>query len=251
MRPALLALVLVLSPTFAGAQEPKGYLGGGPALDGTRFLPPPPAPGSAAEAADLAYYHEAAKLAGSPRWAQARSDDDWSVKATLRNYRCALGLELTAETAPALSRLLQRVGADAFAASDKPKAHFKRRRPFLADATDTPLCIDIPPERRASASYTYPSGHGVFGAVQGLVLAEVSPENVDAVMRRTETFLESRKLCRVHYASDVEAGRTLGAAVFGVLHARPEYVADVTVAREEIRAARARGTAAPKDCPTA
>lgn len=45
-------------------------------------------------------------------------------------------------------------------------------------------------------------------------------------------------ICGVHYASDVEAGRLVGAALVAALKADPAFQADFSIARRELEAAR-------------
>jgi len=227
-------LALGLAP--ASAQGPQGYLPPG-AIDAARVVGPPPAAGTPAEAADVAAYRAAAAGVGNERWAQAIADDDVRIPAALKRYACALDAELDPAAAPATVRLLARSLVDADAVAQGAKQAYRRPRPFAADDPAAPVCLNIPPERRAASSFTYPSGHATLGAVWGLVLTEAAPQRADALAERTRSFVESRLVCRVHYASDLAAGQRLGAVIFARLQASPEYAADVAAARAEIAAA--------------
>ena len=55
-------------------------------------------------------------------------------------------------------------------------------------------------------------------------------------------------VCRVHYQSDVDAGRTVGQAVFERLHQDPEFVADMAAAKVEVKQARKHGPLVGRDC---
>jgi acid phosphatase (class A) len=61
-------------------------------------------------------------------------------------------------------------------------------------------------------------------------------------------FGQSRIVCGVHWKSDVEAGRVVGAAVVARLHAEPVFAAQLAAARKEVAAARAAGAKSPLDC---
>ena len=61
-------------------------------------------------------------------------------------------------------------------------------------------------------------------------------------------FVTGRVVCGAHYASDVEAGRVIGAATVSRLHANPVFRAQVVEARKEVEAARAAGSKSPLDC---
>jgi hypothetical protein len=81
-------------------------------LDGTKFLAPYPAKGSAAEAYDIAAWREALKLENTPRWKQAADDDPVSLKDGLTRFQCAVGLKLDAQNAPVLMSLLGKAQID-------------------------------------------------------------------------------------------------------------------------------------------
>jgi acid phosphatase (class A) len=63
-------------------------------------------------------------------------------------------------------------------------------------------------------------------------------------MRRA--FGDSRRVCNVHWLSDVEEGRLIAPAVIARLHADPAFVADLEAARAEVGAARK--TPPGRDC---
>ena len=56
----------------------------------------------------------------------------------------------------------------------------------------------------------------------------------DALLVRARAFGESRVVCGVHFVSDVEEGRTNGAALFAALMADPEFRTDLEAARVEL-----------------
>jgi len=95
-------------------------------LDASHFLPPPPAPDSPAQAADLAQVKADQALKGRPRWIQAQSDDDPSP---YRAFGPVLGPGFTTATwifEPA--RSLPRSAAPATSASrSRPAMNGSRR----------------------------------------------------------------------------------------------------------------------------
>ena len=60
---------------------------------------------------------------------------------------------------------------------------------------------------------------------------------------------ESRAVCGVHYPSDVEAGRIVGATIVTRLKADPAFQADFAKAKVEFEAARAAASEAAPACP--
>lgn len=240
---AAAALALLCGVSASAQDRRPAYLPEG-SIDGVRVVGPPPEPGSPAEAADIAAYRAGAAAVGTPRWNQAREDDDLEMRVVLKRYACAVNAELSPDTAPATVRLLERTMMDASAIGGAAKTAYHRARPFAADDPTAPLCIDVPAERRATSSFTYPSGHGTLGMLWGLVLTEAAPDRAGPIAERSRSFIESRQVCRLHYPSDLRAAERLGASIFARLQSSPEFQADLAAARAEIAAA-----AKPADCP--
>lgn len=232
---ALAALGLVGT---AAAQQPRPrpvpFLGPGEQLDTLKLLPPPPATGSPDEAADVAAFRETRKLADGPRWQQATADVELFTPPAYAGWSCPTGVKISPETTPATVRLMQRTLFDAGRAANPPKEHYKRPRPFTGRTA--PTCV-TPESLGANASY--PSGHASVGWAWALVLAELKPDRADAILQRGHDFGQSRVVCGVHYPSDVEAGRTVGAAVIARLHADEEFIAAMAEAKAELAKAEA------------
>ena len=234
-RTSLVALVLGAALLAAGAdaEAPTGYLPA-PGLQVEALLPAPPAPGSPAQAADEARFAETRALEGSARWALAAADADSGSDPMLRSFGCALGAQAGAASTPRLTRLVDRLKADGDLASEGLKARFARPRPPVTHP-DAPLCI--PRAAWMGQSPSYPSGHAMAGWATALVLAEIAPARSGAVLARGREIGDSRVICGVHYQTDVEAGRLLGAALVARLHAEPAFQADLAAARAELAAA--------------
>jgi acid phosphatase (class A) len=219
-----------------------GYLQPAELPDGLALLPPPPAAGSAALAADEDAYRSTRKLRDTPRWALAAQDADLTFPPAAGTFSCVLAMPISEQAAPNLNMLLRRVRADASRANDKAKDYYKRRRPFAVHGE--PNCTP----RHQLKDDAYPSGHASIGWAWALALAEIAPDRVDAILARGLAYGQSRVVCGVHWASDVEAGRVIGAAVMSRLHADPVFAAQLAAARKEIEAARSAGLKSPLDC---
>lgn len=262
MKRSLLTLMVAIACAHAhGAAEPAvspsaagkvpypgflpGYLSPQERLDSKALLPPPPAAGSPAQAADEEAKQAAAALRGTPRWQWAGKDAELMFPKAAGTFSCALGLPIDEGTSPNLTVLLRRALMDAgFGTRDAKHLH-QRARPFMAksEATCTP---DQEPYLRKDGSY--PSGHAAIGWAWGLILAELAPERADALVQRGYDFGESRRICNVHWASDVAAGRLFGSAVVARLHANMEFAAQLAEAKREVAAARAAGLPPKEDC---
>ena len=238
------------SPEVVGEFRPgSGYLNG--YLDrkllpnSLALLPPPAAEGSPAAAADLDAHRQTRPLRGSPRWAVATSDDNLKFPKAAEVFSCALDMPITADATPHLNMLLRRTLLDAGLSTYAAKDHYKRTRPFVAlkEGTCAPGS-----EAALVKDGSYPSGHAALGWAWGLVLAGIAPDRADAVLQRAYAFGQSRVVCGVHWQSDVDAGRVMGAATVARLQSDATFQAQAALARQEIALARSQGKTAPASC---
>ena len=221
-----------------------GYLQATELPDSNALLPSPPAAGSAALAVDEEVYRATRALRDTPRWAQAAKDAELGFPKATEHFSCVLGMPISADGTPHLNMLLRRVRMDASRATDKAKDHYKRKRPFMVFGD--PICT--PEELPRLKAESYPSGHTSIGWAWALTLAELAPDRTDAILARGLAFAQSRIVCGVHWQSDVEAARIVGAATVSRLHADPVFVAQMAAARKEIEAARTARATSPLDC---
>lgn len=222
-----------------------GYLPRATLVDSLALLPEPPAPGSAAFAADDAAYQRANKDRSSARWHLATADAELKFPLAAKAFSCALGVPITQEQAPHITMLLRRTLTDAGLATYKAKDFYKRTRPFVQ--SDTASCT---PKDEASLRKdgSYPSGHASLGWAWGLVLTEIAPERQLQLVRRGFEFGQSRVVCGVHWQSDVDAGRLVGAAVVAQLQSNPVFKSQVAYARQEFQKLRALHPEGPQAC---
>jgi acid phosphatase (class A) len=228
----------------AGAAPAPGKLAGYLAandIDGASVIGPPPAMDSIRGQADRALYLETRKAAGSARWTQAIRDNDLWKGGALQRYSCALGRAIGPSTTPTTERLLRRVELDVRTVGTPPKGLYNRTRPPIGD--DRPICVAREDWMKTNASY--PSGHAMTGWAWGLILGELAPARLGKLMAAGGAIGDSRVICGVHYQSDVEAGRQLGAALVARLHAEPAFQKDLAAARAELK----HSPAAAANCP--
>jgi acid phosphatase (class A) len=234
------------APTHAPSRlsmMPKGYLPRGAAPDSLLLNPSPPATGSAALARDEEAAKAAVALRGTPRWQQAAIDADLFVPNATAVFSCAAGIPIGADTTPKLNTLLRRMGPDVAMAVYPTKKKYMRARPFMENGEPTCTPQD---EKMLRQDGSYPSGHSAIGYGWGLVLAQVMPGRAGQLVARGREFGDSRRICNVHWLSDIEEGRVVAAAVVARLNAEPAFRADVEAARAEVESVRA-GLGAP-DC---
>ena len=80
------------------------------------------------------------------------------------------------------------------------------------------------------------------------MLTGITPDKTDAVLQRAHAFGQSRVICGVHWQSDVDNGRVMGASAVARLQSDPVFTAQVALARQEVADARARGAKSPLNC---
>lgn len=209
------------------------------------LLGPPPAAGSAALARDEEARAATIALRGSARAHLARLDADLQFPQPAQRFSCAMGIDITEAQTPHLYKLMQKVLTDAGLSTYGVKNTYNRVRPFVVHNEGT--CF---PEQETllRSDGSYPSGHTAAGWAWALVLAEINPERANRLLRRGLEFGQSRVVCNAHWQSDVDAGRTMGAATVALLQNNPEFVADVDAARKEVQAAKAGHAAPGLDC---
>ena len=223
----------------------KGYLASAELPDSLALLPPPPEANSAALEDDKEAFRRLATLRATPRGALAVQDANLRFPAAAGTFSCALGVRISEQDTPHLNMLLRRTLADAGVATYRAKDHYQRTRPFVVMSSTSCTPKD---EAVLAKDGSYPSGHSALGWAWALVLTEVAPERTDALLQRGRAFGQSRAICGVHWASDVEAGRLMGAAAVARLHTNPVFTAQLDLAREEVGRARRNGLAPAGDC---
>jgi acid phosphatase (class A) len=230
---AVLVILAVSCSYAAPVPGQSGYLTKAEAIDSVQFLPPPPVPGSKEAAYDLDVYTRLRALKDAPRWKLAATDDVITTDALMADFSCALGVDFDRKSAPKFAALFDKAWHDAGNAIGTGKTFFKRPRPLIGN--DLPICA-----KRADYlnSWSYPSGHSTLSWTFTLILTELAPDRAGEIVKRGRAYGDSRAVCGVHWASDVEAGRTAGAAAFAALNGNAAFRKDLAAVRREIDALR-------------
>lgn len=240
MRMLLPLTIFVFAAPIASAAQPasppvqtrlgSGYLKPSAMPDALALLPPPPAQGSKALARDHVAEAKALTLHSTPRWQLAISDADLFTPKATATFSCAAGFAIGPVETPKINAIMRKVGSD-FGLSTYPvKNKYKRARPFVGNGR--PLCTpDYEAVLRGDGSY--PSGHAAIGFGWGMILADIFPSRRSRLLSRGASFAESRRVCNVHFKSDIEAGGKMAKAVFKALKADPIFLADLSAARAE------------------
>jgi acid phosphatase (class A) len=211
MRAILLAAALLTSSATAAKQlsllSPRD-------LDPALILPPPPAPGSAQAAAEMAELRNVEATRTPAEEAAAALDGD-TKNATI--FAEALGPRFDLDRLPATAQLLKIVRASETDVVDRGKAHFQRLRPYAVDPT-LKSC-----KRNEDIHSSYPSGHTTMAFAMAEILARLDPAKAPAILARAARYGQSRIICEQHFRSDVAAGQMLGFAIADRLMAKPAF----------------------------
>lgn len=221
----------VTDPHF---QFAKGYLTESELPNSLELLLPPPDKDSRAFQRDEEARENAKKINGTERWKQAVVDAQLTFPLVAENFSGVMGFDITKKDTPHIYTLMQRVLTDAGMSTYGVKNKFNRTRPFVLhnEGTCTP---DDEAVLRNDGSY--PSGHTAAGWAWALVLTEVNPTKSNAILKKGVDFGDSRVICNAHWQSDVDAGRTMGAATVAVLHNNPAFLSDIAAAKKEAQQA--------------
>ncbi len=233
MRRIILSLALLLLVTPALALSSAAYITAAE-FDPARFVPPPPAKASAAQAADMAAVLSLQRTRTSAQMAQAEKD----AIGTLEHFVVVLGPRFNANTLPKVNAFLLKALNEINALSNVAKAKWERPRPFIANPAIRPseamrrstLGTDGP-------TFSYPSGHAAFGAGAAILLGDMVPEKREALLARGWALGQSRIIGGVHYPSDIEAGRIHSTVAISLMMQKPAFRADLAEARAELRRA--------------
>lgn len=236
---ALALAVPALAALVAARAVPPGY---GVRLDAEALIGPPPAPGSAQDRADRAAFGAAPDTA-SPRWREAQGQVLQFGPETQAQLGCAAGRTITPDVTPATNRLIARSLADLHPLVDAAKDGHARRRPFMV-LPDSRSCDfrSLGPLGRIAGgtlSWSWPSGHAAQGRLIALVVADLLPARRPELTAWGDRLGSNRVICRVHWPSDVAAGRRIADAVHARLTALPGWQADAAAARIELATAPA------------
>ena len=124
---------------------------------------------------------------------------------------------------PNVLKVLQNADIDSYYINSMIKDQNARLRPFVQHPT---LVIPL----FTTGDFSYPSGHSSGMELQARILAELFPDKTDALLQRARQIADSRVVAGVHYASDTEAGLTLGDLVFNELKTKGAFEKDLTAA---------------------
>lgn len=235
-------------------------------LDLTSLLPPPPAPGSAEQQADLEGVL-AAQRAARANGTVARALAD--TEQTCARFKDVLGPALKSAPAAHALQFISQAAMSASLANASLKRYWKRPRPFIAsdavqrlgdvapggesahDEYPDKYCVEPSPKDESDArkrqakrdkeehlrDYTsYPSGHAAYGMACAVLLSAAVPEKRGELFARARQYGESRLIVGAHYPSDVAAGQQAAQLGAAWVMQNVSFGRQFAVAQSELRA---------------
>ena len=214
-------LALALSVSSQAKDTALHYLAVG-TPEAATILPPPPAPDSVEQAADMdtvkSVYHAASEADKQTAYSEK--------KFSVYNFTEAVGTFFQSTNLPKTTAFFKHVQVDAEVVTDLGKDYFHRPRPFV---TDTNLA-----NGKLEASFSYPSGHSTESMVLGLVLADLFPAQREAILQHARLMGWHRIEIARHYPTDIYAGRVLAQAIVRELKKSESFQKEFAEAQAEI-----------------
>jgi acid phosphatase (class A) len=231
--PILIPLLLVVAPLHADDRMDQPtkpvllshhqYLAAGKP-DATTLLAPPPLPGSPEQAADLAEVIAVYHASTSNEMAIAYSERKFSVFT----FTPVIGAFFQSNSLPKTAAFFEKVQKDAETVTDQAKDYYKRPRPYTMDPSLA--------NGKLEKSFSYPSGHSTESMVLALVLADLFPDNHDAILAKARNIGWHRVEIARHYMTDIYAGRVLAQAIVREMKQNADFQKDFAEVQTEISA---------------
>jgi acid phosphatase (class A) len=215
-------LVLVVAALASPASAERHYLSDTNLA--IELLPPPPESASPEQSFDLAEV----SLAHRARIAAEVTGSKGQKQGFLFSFAPAIGSFFQTNRFPKTEVLFQGVLKETDRVVDAGKDFWKRPRPYLVD---TNLLDDGEMEK---FSGSYPSGHSTRGTVFALLLAELFPDQRDAILSKGREIGLHRVVLGKHYPTDIYAGRVLAQAIVRQMRSSHAFRHDFNEAKAEI-----------------
>lgn len=225
LRSSFVSLILFAVPAAAGDLHATYVTADDISL--RRVLPPPPEPGSAQQAADLAAVEAAVRSRTSEDEKEITAERSCSGLAFASDI---MGPGFTEVRVPLTLALIKRAFEDAELVVLSTKTAIDRARPYT-------LVPTLATFGHRSDSPSYPSGHATCGRVMAIILAAMVPAKAHALFARGERYGHNRLVAGTHFPSDLDAGDIAGSVIAAALFRSPRFKSDFATAQAEARAA--------------
>lgn len=230
---SLLAGCAQNSPQTQSSESPQPYIAEELLPDVVQCVPAPPAFNSPEfEYDSIRYEWGKAQRANPERLAEAVRDAIWSLDTTLAIMSVPFGKEVSPEKTPEIYNVLTRGITTIEIIRFRPKAYYFRIRPFAYFKEPSIFPED---DDWLATEGSYPSGHTIRAWACALLMAEINPENAEAIYARAWAAGESRVIAGCHWQSDVDASRPVASIGYARLQTSREFRRDMARAQREFR----------------
>jgi hypothetical protein len=185
--------------------------------------PPPPAPGSAEDKADL----QAEIDAQTNRSPDAKQEAEIDASYSVMLFSAGMGPDVTPANDPVLFHFFDRFNKQVGQIVTDLKNKWKRPRPYLGHP-------EVIHALFGASGYSYPSGHATHSYAFAVILGQLFPDKEDAFLGRARLIAQSRVDAGVHYETDIKEGERLGKEIAKDLLSNPEFVAELDAAKAEL-----------------
>jgi acid phosphatase (class A) len=186
--------------------------------------PPPPAPGSDADKADLQNEIDVQNARTPERSRQAKIDAGLEMSLFLAPINPAI----TAAHDPKLFHLFEQMNAQLGEVVGMCKNHWKRLRPFVGHP-------DVVHALFPAGGYSYPS-HATTAYCRAVILGQIFPDKAALLLQDADRIAESRVVGGVHYETDIKEGEVVGKEVAQELLANPKFEKELHATEAEVAA---------------
>jgi hypothetical protein len=187
-------------------------------------VPPPPAPGSPEDQADLAAILAAQQARTPDIETECKLDQGFSEHL----FQSIYGSNLTQDNSPKFYHLMKTVLALTGLVNGAAKGEYKRPRPYQGHPDVVHALFQV-------GGYSYPSGHSMASFTLAVVLGAIFPDKQQAFLDRAGQIAQSRVNAGVHYPSDIKEGEVLGKATAAAILASPAFQADLAGVKAELK----------------
>jgi acid phosphatase (class A) len=226
-RGSLALLLLGLSfGSLANAHGNDSYLSAAQQAEVVATVPPPGLPGSAEDLADRATTDRAFAARSAADFAKATQEEKFDAFS----FAEVVGPGFQRDKLPRVAALFKEAEAETKQAVDTSKNQWQRQRP----CPPASACA-LDPRHGSNKSFGYPSGHSSRATVDALLLAQLFPQDRDALLQHSHDIGWRRVVKGVHTLQDIYAGRFFGQALASRMLASPAMQRDLAAAAEELR----------------
>jgi len=187
--------------------------------------PPPPAPGSDAEKADLQKEIDAQNTRTPAQIAEAKLDAGYSVML----FTGIVGPKLTPANDPVTFHFFDQLNAQIAQVVNESKNHWHRLRPYLGHP-------EVIHALFTAKGYSYPSGHSTHSYAFAAILGLMFPDRAAAFTHRAQLIAQSRVDAGVHYTTDIEEGQVVAQEIVKELLAKRAFRKALHAAEAEVAA---------------